>query len=240
MNQPQNIIIVGASSGLGRELTKLFVRNGCRVGITARREDKLDRIKQMNPSDISVNAFDCTKDKNIEGLLELVSNVGGMDLLIFSAGTGDLNESLCTEIEEGTIMLNVKAFTEISVWAYNYFISQGSGHLVAISSIAGLRGGRIAPSYNASKAYQINYLEGLRQKAKKSGLPIFVTDIRPGFVDTAMAKGDQQFWVAPPEKAAKQIFYLIKRKKDFGYVTKRWWLIAIISKSLPDWIHKGM
>ena len=64
----------------------------------------------------------------------------------------------------------------------------------------------MAPAYNASKAYQINYLEGLRQKATKIKNPIYVTDIRPGFVDTDMAKGEGQFWVATKEKAARQIF----------------------------------
>jgi short-subunit dehydrogenase len=83
-------------------------------------------------------------------------------------------------------------------------------------------------------------LEGLRQKAKKTGNPIFVTDIRPGFVDTDMAKGEGQFWVATKGKAARQIFNLIKRKKDIGYVTKRWRLISMILKIAPNWIYKRM
>jgi short-subunit dehydrogenase len=62
--------------------------------------------------------------------------------------------------------------------------------------VAGIRGSRQAPSYNATKSYQINYLEGLRQKSRKS---IFVTDIRPGLVDTDMAKGEGLFWVMPVE-----------------------------------------
>ena len=111
---------------------------------------------------------------------------------------------------------------------------------MAISSIAGLRGSGIAPSYNASKAYQINYLEGFRQKAAKAKLQIAVTDVRPGFVDTDMAKGDGKFWVAPPQRAAKQIFSAIIGKKDRVYITKRWRLIAIILKILPTWVYKRM
>ena len=98
----------------------------------------------------------------------------------------------------------------------------------------------MAPAYNASKAYQINYLEGLRQKATKTKKPIYVTDIRPGFVDTDMAKGEGQFWVATKEKAAQQIFTIIKRKKSVGYVTKRWRLIAEILKRLPSGIYRRM
>jgi short-subunit dehydrogenase len=99
----------------------------------------------------------------------------------------------------------------------NYFKKQGHGHLVNISSIAGLIGNGEAPSYNATKAFQINYLEGLRLNAYKSRVNIHVTDVRPGFVDTDMAKGDGLFWVAPVEKAAQQIFTAIKRKRKVYY-----------------------
>ena len=69
---------------------------------------------------------------------------------------------------------------------------------------------------------------------------IYVTDIRPGFVDTDMAKGDGQFWVSTKEKAAKQIFELIKNKKSVGYVSKRWRLISILLKTMPNGIYKRM
>jgi len=163
-----------------------------------------------------------------------------LDLLILSSGTGDLNENLDVEIENTTNKLNVIAFTEIVDWAYTYFKEKGKGHIVAISSVAGIRGSRFAPAYSASKAYQINYLEGLRQKANQAKKAIFITDIRPGFVDTDMAKGEGQFWVTPKEKAAKQIFRIIQRKKSVGYVSKRWRLIAFLLKILPKSVHKRM
>ena len=111
---------------------------------------------------------------------------------------------------------------------------------MAISSVGGLRGSRIAPSYNASKAFQINYLEGLRQKATKLKTDIFVTDIRPGFVDTAMAKGEGQFWVASVQKSTNQILDAINKKKKIVYITKRWKLIGIILKRLPRVIYDNM
>ena len=128
----------------------------------------------------------------------------------------------------------------IDLGVNNYFEKQKSGHLVAISSIGGLRGSRQAPAYNATKAYQINYLEGLRQKAKKLNTSIFVTDIRPGLVDTEMAKGEGLFWVMPVEKAARQIFQAIIDKKKVAYVTRRWGLIATILKQIPRPIHDRM
>lgn len=143
-------------------------------------------------------------------------------------------------IEKRTVDTNVRGFTCIADWAFNYFESQKSGHLVAITSVGGLRGSRMAPAYNATKAYQINYLEGLRQKAKKLKTNIVVTDIRPGFVDTDMAKGDGQFWVSPVEKAARQIFKAINRKKKIAYITKRWATIGALLKQVPRQIYDRM
>jgi short-subunit dehydrogenase len=231
-------IVIGASSGIGAALAKNLADNGYKVGITGRREENLKLIKASNPDAFLVKSFDCTEMKNSEYLEEMVEELGSLDLLILSSGTGDLNEDLNFDIENRTNQLNVIAFTQIVTWVMKYFEQQEKGHLVAISSIGGMRGSRAAPAYNASKAYQINYLEGMRQRVKKSGKPIYVTDIRPGFVDTDMAKGEGQFWVASKEKAAKQIFDLIKRRKDIGYVTKRWRLIAFILRLLPNALYK--
>ena len=167
-------------------------------------------------------------------LNELTEEIGGIDLLILSSGIGDINAELNFEIEKRTIETNVLGFTCVSDWAFNYFEKQKFGHLVAISSIAGIRGNRQATSYNATKAYQINYLEGLRQKAKNLKMEIFVTDIRPGFVNTEMAKGEGLFWVASVEKASKQIYNAISKKRKIVYVTKRWGIIATILKRIPN------
>ena len=233
-------IVIGATSGIGNELSKTLVQNGYKVGITGRRKPELEKLQKSNLGNYVISSFDCTNVNNSEKLDELTSLIDGLDLLILSSGTGDLNENLDFEIENKTNSLNVNAFTEIVDWAFNYFEKQGKGHLVAISSIAGLRGSRIAPAYNASKAYQINYMEGLRQKATKTKKPIYITDIRPGFVDTDMAKGEGKFWVASKEKATQQIFEIIKRKKNIGYVTKRWWLVAKLLSWIPNGIYKKM
>jgi short-subunit dehydrogenase len=82
-----------------------------------------------------------------------------------------------------------------------------------------------------------NYLEGLRVRARKAGLPILVSDIQPGFVDTAMAQGAGLFWVASPQKAAGQIYEAIQRKAKHAYVTKRWSVIGWLLKVMPDFLY---
>jgi len=234
-------IIIGATSGIGKGLAKILADNNYKVGITGRRTELLENVKSQNPNAYFTRTFDITDTKIIvENLNTLATELGGLDLLIISSGTGDLNEKLDFEIEKRTIETNVTGFTCIANWAFNYFENQKSGHLVAISSVGGLRGSRIAPAYNATKSYQINYLEGLRQKATKLKQQIYVTDVRPGFVDTDMAKGEGQFWVAPVEKATQQIFEAIKQKKKIVYITKRWRLIASILKRVPRQIYDRM
>jgi len=234
-------IIIGATSGIGKGLAIILAENGYLVGITGRRNELLEDLKKKRTGSFISSSFDITDTKTaIEKLDELTRQLNGLDLLIISSGTGDINEELNFEIEKRTIDINVSGFTNIADWGFNYFQEQRSGHLVAISSLAGLRGSRHAPSYNATKSYQINYLEGLRQKSTSLRLPIFVTDIRPGFVDTNMAKGEGLFWVSTVEKAAKQIFTAIKKRKNVAYITKRWRFIAIIIKHMPGCIYNRM
>jgi len=231
-------IVVGATSGIGKGIAKLLAVNDYKVGITGRRTSLLEELKKENPEKYVSKNFDVRDTENISNHLnDLIRQLGGLDLLIISSGTGDRNDQLDFEIEKRTIDTNVSGFTAIADWGFNYFKEQKYGHLVSISSLAGLRGNRFAPSYSASKAYQINYLESLRQKAGKLKYPIFITDVRPGFVDTAMAKGEGVFWVAPVGKASEQIFRAVMAKRKVVYVTRRWRMIAFFIKLLPDWIY---
>ena len=234
-------IVIGATSGIGKGIARLLTENNYKVGITGRRTELLNELKNESTNSYLIKTFDITDTINVvEKLEKLTSELRGLDLLILSSGTGDENDNLDFEIEKRTIDTNVTGFTCIVDWTFNYFEKQKHGHLVAISSIGGLRGSRQAPAYNATKAYQINYLEGLRQKATKLKTSIFVTDIRPGFVDTEMAKGEGLFWVMPVKKAVKQIYNAIRNKKKVAYITKRWGLIASILKRIPRILYDKM
>ncbi|RPI77763.1 MAG: SDR family NAD(P)-dependent oxidoreductase [Desulfobacteraceae bacterium] len=234
-------IVIGASSGIGRELSKILSENQYTVGVMARRVELLDELRNAIGPDLLVERIDVSNAASaMEALSKFMEKMNGVDLVVISAGTGYINPDLDWALENETIQTNVTGFAAMANVAIKHFIEKGSGHLVGISSIAALRGGRESPAYNASKAFESNYLEGLRQKIRKLKLPITITDIKPGFVKTAMAKGDGIFWAADADKAAKQIFNAIKRKKSHAYITRRWRLVAWLLKLLPGCIYERL
>ncbi|MEW6734342.1 MAG: SDR family NAD(P)-dependent oxidoreductase [Acidobacteriota bacterium] len=231
-------IVVGASSGIGRELAKILAKNGYHVGLVARRANLLNELAHEFPNQMFTKAIDVSKPVELMPLLrELIAEMNGVDLFVVSAGNGFINPELAWKPEQETIDVNVSGFTAVVNVAVEHLQARGCGHIVGISSLAALRGNRVAPAYNASKAFVSNYLEGLQHKFSKLKLPIIVTDVQPGFVDTAMAKGEGMFWVASPEKAARQIFDAIRKQKKQVYITKRWRIIAWVIKILPDWLY---
>ena len=236
-----NILIIGATSGIGKALFKLYIKDNHRIAIVGRRTHLLDELSRKHPSNTFAATADITKQDEIEQAIHLLyRELGNIDLAIICSGTGDLNPSLDYTIERLTTETNVMGWTFVIDTLYNLFEQQNHGHLVAITSAGGLRGEPTAPAYSATKAYQINYMEALRKKAFKAGNKIVVTDIRPGLVDTAMAKGDNLFWVMPVDKVARQISTAIRRKKSKLYVTKRWHILAVINKFLPFSLYKRM
>jgi short-subunit dehydrogenase len=234
----KKIIIVGASSGIGKELAILYAQAGCSLGITGRRTALLDEIKNSYAGQIETAVFDVMGNDNIDHLESLIQKLGGLDVFIYNAGYGEVSDKPDWQIDKTTILTNVNGFTEMVNYAYNYFAKQGYGQIAATSSIASVAGNHFAPAYSASKAFMSNYMEGLFLKAKKMKLRITITDIQPGFVKTAMAKGPGRFWEAPAAKAARQIMAAIESKKFRVYITKRWWLIAQLLKMLPGWLYR--
>ena len=211
-----NILIIGATSGIGKALFEKYIIEGNRLGIVGRRAYLLDEFYQQHPDNTFTSAADITRQEEIEQAIHtLCAKLEHIDLAIVCSGTGDLNPSLDYALECPAIDTNVRGWTFVIDTLYHIFEQQGHGHLVAVTSVGGLRGEPMAPAYSATKAYQINYME-----------------------DTVMAKGDGLFWVMPVEKVAHQIISAIRKKKSKAYVTKRWHVLAIINKNLPFCLYR--
>jgi len=229
-------IVIGASSGIGKGIALELLKRNYKIGITARRKNRLDEIKSTKPESVIVNAFDSSTEENAKKLDELVRLLGGLNLLIYCSGIGIINKELFYKREKKVNELNVSGFTQVVGWGFNFFSKQKYGHIVNISSVASEIGSGINPSYNASKAYQANYLQGLRFKSNRIKIPIKITDVRPGFVDTDILQGnkDRLFWVSTIEKACSQIVKGIEAERKIIYITRRWKLISLLIKIFPE------
>jgi len=233
----RSAIIIGASSGIGRALAKVLASSGYCLGLASRRGELLREVAEEIRSTSFVKVIDVSRPvEAMHNLRELIAEMKDVELFVISSGIGAINPQLDWEPESETIAVNVSGFTAMANVAIAHLEQRGSGCLVGISSIAALLGNPDAPAYDASKAFMSNYLQGVRYRFAKLGLPVVVTDVQPGFVDTPMAKAARKFWVASPEKAAEQIFTAIRRRKKHVYVTRRWRLVAWLIKATPDWL----
>jgi short-subunit dehydrogenase len=236
----KSAIIIGASSGIGRALAVVLSLDGYRVGVVARRTDLLAQLQAELTGPCVIKTADVSRPELAMPLVrELVEELGDVELFIVNAGIGFDNAPLAWEPERDTIAVNVLGFAAMVNVAVAHLESRGSGHLVGISSIAALRGIGGAPAYAASKAFVSNYLQGVGYRFNKLKLPVVVTDVQPGFVDTPMAAGNR-FWIASPETAARQIVAAIRGRKRHVYVTRRWRLIAWLMRIVPDALYSRL
>ncbi len=234
----KRIVVVGGSSGIGKRVAEMYAAEGNMVAVTGRRSELLEAIRLTNHQQIITSCFDVCSQDAMEKMNAIANQMGGIDVVLISAGGGDASESLDYTLDKWMVDVNVAGFTTIANWAFNFFLKQGHGQLAIISSIAAVRGNASAPAYSASKAFQSTYAEGLSIRAAKLKKEIYITCIEPGFVKTAMAKSNKLFWVTPLDKAAKQIIHSIDRRKRKVYISRRWRLIALLLKHLPYGIFR--
>ena len=226
-------VIVGGSSGIGEALARRLHRQGWSLVIMGRRRDRLDTIADSLGSNVEAVRLDLTEVEQSRRTLSRVLDQAEVKLVCLSSGVGNENPGLQAEIEEETLAVNVVGFTLAAGIAYRAFAARSEGHIVAITSIAAIRASGPAASYSASKAYQSVYLDGIRSLARSKNSGITVTEIQPGFVDTAMMKAEKPFWISSADKAADQIMTAINKKKAHAYVSRRWGVIAFALRLLP-------
>ena len=233
-------VIIGASSGMGMEVAKLLLAEGYQLGIAARREDRLQALKQLAPGRVVTATIDVTAEDADSRLRTLIDELGGMDLYFHVSGIGKQNRTLTPDIELNTVNTNGMGFTRMIGEAYRYFAERGQGHIAALTSIAGTKGLGPAPSYSATKAFQNVYLQSLEQQANARGLNIRFTDIRPGFVDTDLLSGDFHYpMMLKPEKVARQIVKAIHNKRHVVVIDWKYAILTALWRRLPRalWRH---
>ena len=228
-------IVMGASAGMGREVSKLLLADGWHLGIAARRVERLRELKREFPGHIVVQQIDVTDARASQQLLELIDLVGGVDLYFHASGIGKQNMNLLEDIENQTVQTNGMGFARMIGTVYRYMAAHQGGHIAVISSSAGTKGLGAAPSYSATKAFQNTYIQALEQQANMRGLNISFTDIRPGFVDTPLL-GDEKHYpmLLKPERVAEDIVKAIRRKKHVLVIDWRYRILTFFWRLIPN------
>ena len=231
----KKIIIIGATSGIGKELASHYLAQGDIIGITGRRTDRLQEIRQENPSHVFVKEMDIKTNECTGDLDELINDMGGdVDVIILCSGVGLQNPKLETSIEVDTGETNVIGFIRIMTHAFNYFRNnKRKGHLVGISSIAGTKALRQAPAYSSTKRFQSHYLSCLAQQANKEKLPLKITTIKPGFIRTALVKQEYPLMI-DVQTGGRLIFNAIEKQKRSSILPGRWRWIVLFWKLIPN------
>jgi len=182
----KNILITGASGGIGNELVKKFVSLGGNVLGSGTKSEKLDKIKKQYPN-IKVKKFDISEHSRIKDFIDDVSlKLGGLDVLINNAGTNADNLSLRMKDEEWkkVIDINLTSTFLLSKHAIKKMLKSKFGRIVNITSVVGHTGNVGQSNYSASKAGIIGMSKSLAiEYAKKN---ITVNCVSPGFIISDM------------------------------------------------------
>ena len=241
----KRVVLVGATDGLGRALAAEYASRGCWVTILGRSREKLDalvaELAARHPAATVRGVLcDLAEASRIEpAFREALEASGHCDLFLHNAGVMPAVDAAACDPESDAATMNVNAVAAARMLglAANYFRVGRRGHLAAISSIAGDRGRKGNPAYNASKAALTTFLEGLRNRLFPFG--VTVSTVKPGFVGTRMLEGKKGlFWVVPPDVAAKTIADRLERRHEVFYVFRRWGLFGLALHHVPRFVFK--
>lgn len=238
----KKIIVIGASSGLGARIATDFARLGFRVGIAARREDRLKDIKALYPDRIAYQTIDVTAPDAVERFYNLIELIDGMDILLFASGIGFQDPELKDSTLTDTLQTNVVGFARIIAAAYKYFRDTANlhpGQIAAITSVAGTKGIGVAAAYSSSKRFQQMFINSLEQLAYRQQVNVKFTDIRPGFVRTPILNDDKDYpMIMSVDYAAPLIEKAILKRKRVAVIDSRWLIVNTLWRMIPQCLWK--
>ena len=231
--EAKRIVVVGATSGIGLDVARLFISRGWFVGVAGRNTQMLDALKQENPSQVYTAVIDITHSDAPEKLSHLIEEMSGMDVYFHSSGIGYNNPQLDETKELDTLRTNGEGFTRMIGAAYRYFRLRKKGQIVAISSVAATRGMGSAPAYSATKRFQMHYLQSILQLVTTDSLHLTVTEIRPGFVDTPLLRDGKYPMLMESKIVAQAIVKAVIRRKRLLTFDWRYRLLVAFWRMIP-------
>ncbi len=237
-SEQRKIAIIGASSGLGERIALDFAASGWLVAVAARRSDRLRKIAERYPENIVWSELDVTADDCVERFHRLIDLRGGVDTVLFCAGVGYQDPDVEDEILVNTLRVNCVGFARVLTAAYKYFRAVASpsspGHIAAITSIAGTKGIGISAAYSASKRFGSTYIDALEQLAFTQKVNVMFTDIRPGFIRTALLSDARRYPLEMTvDYAVPRIERALRHRSRVAVIDWRWRIIVGLWHLIP-------
>ncbi|MBJ8344138.1 SDR family oxidoreductase [Antrihabitans sp. YC2-6] len=251
MSRPErrNILITGASSGLGEGMARLFAAKGRNLALCARRTDRLEALAaELRAAHPDITVFVAKLDVNDHDAVfrvfdEAAAALGGLDRVIANAGLGKgqpigTGKFAANKQTADTNFIGLLAQCEA---AMTIFREQNAGHLVVVSSVSAVRGGRgNITTYAASKAAASHLAEGIRIDVLNK--PITVTTLLPGYIESEMtAKSGKTPLLASAEKGHRALVSAIEKEPATAYVP--WWPWTPLSNVMrvsPLWLLRKL
>lgn len=226
---------------MGHEIAQRLIADGWTTGVAARRMEPLQKLIESAPDRVMAEQIDIREADAQERLRHLIMRLGGVDVFFQISGVGKMNVTLADDnIEQNTVKTNVLGFVRMVDEVYRYMAEHNGGHIVALTSIAGVRGLGAAPSYSASKAFQHNYIQSLEQQATVRHLPVAFTEIQPGFVDTPLLKGSHFPMTMNVDEVVDELLWAVQTKKHKHIINWKYRWIVAIWKLIPQWVYRHL
>lgn len=235
------VFITGASSGIGCALAEHYASRGATLGLVARRSAELQALAARLPGDTACYSLDVTDASALRAAADdFMTRYGIPDIVIANAGI-----SVGTLTEHTEDLATIRRIMDVNFYGmaatFSPFVqpmrAAGTGRLVGIASVAGIRGLPGAEAYSASKAAAIAYLESLRLEMRGSGLR--VVTICPGYIRTAMTRVNDypMPFLLPASEAARRFARAIERGSSYATIPWQMGWVATLLRLLPNVIY---
>ncbi len=244
----KNLLIIGATSAIAQAVSRRYARNGNRLFLVARNEDKLkliaDDLDLRGASGVGQAVLDINDHTNHSKVLQQAfDELGQVDIVLIAHGSLPDQATCQTDIKLLLEEMNTNALSTVALLTdlANRLQQQRNATLAVITSVAGERGRQSNYVYGSAKAMVSTFLQGLRNRFSLANSDVNVLDIRPGFVDTPMtADFDKGLLWAQPEAVARDIEKAITRGRMLLYTPFFWRFIMLVIRSIPERIFRKL
>jgi len=246
--EKQVVIITGASSGIGAETARVLSEKGCRLVLVARRVERLQEVAEqcrILGGEVAIQQMDVSSKRNIEDLVnQTIEKWGRIDVLINNAGKGfhkGFVELTLDEIENG-VHVNLIGAMHCARAVLPTLLKQGNGHIINVSSIAGLVATHRGSVYPATKFGLVGFSDALRRENLKTGVK--VSAFCPGFTPSEISpllkahvdEKEKATWIPglmSIRYVAEQLAWLMENPRRIYVIPKSWRFLVWLARHFP-------